>query len=136
MSEDAKVVVRPDTSNYVEARAASGAKTKVNGDTISTSLIGVTLEELYKVAAEALGTTQKELREKYEHLNPGMQRMNLGNRLRKVYNGMEKEKAGSGDRWAKSFFSGVQQEAKARLKAQEAERKEREKAAAAKKKAA
>lgn len=138
MSED-KTVVKPDVSEYQTARAASGAKTLNNGDTIATNLVGVTLEELYDLAAEALETDVKTLQngdgEKfkgYGHLNQGMQRMNLGNRLRGVYNAMEKEKEGSGDRWAKSFFSGVRQAAAARVKEMEAERKEREKERAAK----
>jgi hypothetical protein len=135
MSEEEKVVIKPDTSEYVESRAASGAKTKNNGDVVATGIAGATLDEIYELTAEALDTTDKELREKYGHLNQGMQRMNLGNRLRGVVGKMNKEKEGSGDKWFKSFSSGVQQAAKARFKEQEAARKEREKEAAAKAKA-
>jgi hypothetical protein len=38
--------------------------------------------ELYERAATLLGTTVEELRKKYGHLNPGLQAMNLRNRLR------------------------------------------------------
>lgn len=40
------------------------------------------LAELYSRAARLLGVPEPELRKKYGHLNPGLQRMNLGNRLR------------------------------------------------------
>ncbi len=40
------------------------------------------LEETYIVASEYLGVPTAELRAKYERLNPGQQRMNLGNRMR------------------------------------------------------
>lgn len=43
---------------------------------------GERLEELYKRAARLLGFLESDLREKYGHLNPGLQAMNLRNRLR------------------------------------------------------
>lgn len=39
-------------------------------------------EDMYKRAATLLGTTVEELKKKYGHLNPGLQQMNLRNRLR------------------------------------------------------
>ena len=117
------VVVKPDTSGYTNSRSASGAKTLHNGDPVAVGLAGATLEEAYSLAEEALETPVKDLKAKYGHLNDGMQRMNLGNRLRGVVNKMNKEKDGSGDKWAKSFFSGVQQAVKERAKAAEAEKK-------------
>ena len=41
-----------------------------------------TLDETYRRGAAAVGVPEKELREKYGHLNLGMQKMNLNNRLR------------------------------------------------------
>lgn len=40
------------------------------------------LEELYKRAGRLLNIVEADLREKYGHLNPGLQAMNLRNRLR------------------------------------------------------
>lgn len=40
------------------------------------------LEAVYKAAAKYLGTTVKDLKAKYGHLNPGQQRMNCGNKMR------------------------------------------------------
>ena len=40
------------------------------------------LESVYKAAARYLGTTVKDLKAKYGHLNPGQQRMNCGNKMR------------------------------------------------------
>jgi hypothetical protein len=41
-----------------------------------------TLDETYKIVAKSLDASKKWLREVYTHLNPGQQRMVLGNRLR------------------------------------------------------
>lgn len=40
------------------------------------------LDEMYDVAARHLGLKKEELKAKYGHLNPGQQRMLLGNRMR------------------------------------------------------
>lgn len=54
-----------------------------NGDPIAVMLRGVeTLEEMYETVAAKIGVAEDELKAKYGHLNTGMQRMNLGNRLR------------------------------------------------------
>ncbi len=68
-----------------KANKTAGGHTSVNnGDEVAKMLLGKDLEAVYKLAAETLGETQKDLKAKYEHLNPGMQRMNLGNRMRAV----------------------------------------------------
>jgi len=51
-------------------------------DEVADALSGLTLDEMYEHAARGLGSTVEELRSRYGHLNKGMQRMNLGNRLR------------------------------------------------------
>lgn len=60
-----------------------------NGDEVGRMLEGATLAEVYLKASHLLRVTEAELLVKYGHLNPGQQRMNLGNRmrgyLRKVY---------------------------------------------------
>lgn len=73
-----------DISGYEKVRNASGAMSYDNGDKVATTLRGKTLDEAYDIVAKKVGETAKSLRDKYKNLNAGMQRMNLGNRLRKV----------------------------------------------------
>ena len=62
--------------------SANGNATMDNGDQIAKKLRGMELDAVYAEAARILGETQTALRQKYGHLNVGMQRMNLGNRMR------------------------------------------------------
>jgi outer membrane biosynthesis protein TonB len=73
-----------DLSKYQKAKTAAGGSSFNNGDSVAEKLEGKTLEDVYGIVAKALKVEEKELRSKYKHLNPGMQRMTLGNRLRKV----------------------------------------------------
>ena len=107
MSDEEKTVVKPNTENYTSSKSASGKKTQHNNDVVAQALDGATLDEIIKPAAEALECTQKELRTKYEHLNPGMQRMNIGNRLRGVAGKMNKAEDGSGDKYISELFTAV-----------------------------
>ena len=71
------------------APARSTRKSKPRGerivnDHLSDLVSGMTLDELYKFAAERLELDVMILMTKYGHLNPGMQAMNLRNRLRRV----------------------------------------------------
>ena len=61
---------------------ATGNKSLDNGDTIAQMLRGADLETVYKIGAKELGVKIEELKLKYGHLNPGQQRMNVGNRIR------------------------------------------------------
>lgn len=60
----------------------SGNATMDNGDALAKKLRGAALEDVYAEAAKVLGESVSALQAKYKHLNPGMQRMNLGNRMR------------------------------------------------------
>lgn len=73
-----------DPSRYVrhEVKTESGRKAFDIGDKVADRLRGKTLDEAYDAAAKVLGESTKALRAKYEHLNPGQQRMCLGNRMR------------------------------------------------------
>ena len=73
-----------DISNYVQSKSASGHTSYDNGDATAEKLRGKTLDEVYATAAKTLKEDEKALRKQYGHLNFGMQRMSLGNRLRKV----------------------------------------------------
>lgn len=107
--DDGKTVIRPDTENYTKAKAASGASSMHNGDPVALALAGATLEEAFKLAAEVCDVTQKEMREKYAHLNQGQQRMNAGNRIRGVVNKLNKAEAGSGDKFITELASGIRE---------------------------
>ena len=69
-------------TRYVTTIAPSGRKSSSNGDIVAISLQMVELDDLYALAAELLGL---DLRARYEHLNAGQQRMNIGNRIRTAY---------------------------------------------------
>lgn len=67
---------------YVRAYSASGNHTLDCGDPVAERLRGKSLDEVLEIAAEVLGESVTALRTKYSHLNDGMIRMNLGNRMR------------------------------------------------------
>lgn len=69
-------------AEYEVNKGDDGRRLIDNGDDVAVQLRGMDLDDVYSTVAKALGCTEKELRERYQHLNPGMQRMNLGNRLR------------------------------------------------------
>lgn len=78
-------LVKPDLTRYVtsdEVKTASGRKAIDIDDSVAAELRGMDLDDAYRAASAATGETQKALKERYGHLNPGMQRMNLGNRIR------------------------------------------------------
>jgi hypothetical protein len=75
-----------DISGYEKVKNASGHTSYDNGDNVATMLRGKTLDDVYALAAKKLKEEEKALRSKYKDLNPGMQRMALGNRLRKSAN--------------------------------------------------
>ena len=78
-------VIRANLAAYVKTRdirTTSGRVSLDCGDGLAELLRGKTLDEVYRYAADFLGVTEESLRTKYSKLNAGMQRMNLGNRLR------------------------------------------------------
>ncbi len=52
------------------------------GDPVADLLRGLTMEEMFTVAAKYLGFYEEELVAKYAHLDNGRKRMTLGNRMR------------------------------------------------------
>jgi hypothetical protein len=58
-----------------------------NGDSVAQKMRTLTFDEIYKWAAQVLGQSERSLRERFAHLNAGMQRMNLGNMVRRFYKG-------------------------------------------------
>ena len=74
---------RLPTVASVAARQRTKTGIRDVGDEVATMLRDcATLDQVYKSASKYLGIKEKELREKYGHLNHGQQRMNLGNKMR------------------------------------------------------
>jgi len=69
---------RVDVSKYERTKKSMDC-----ADPVALSLRGSTLDDVYAIASEATGYPVDELRQKYAHLNLGMQRMNLGNLIRR-----------------------------------------------------
>lgn len=59
-----------------------------NGDGVASVLRDLALELVYKAVAKEVQESVESLRARYGHLNAGMQRMNLGNKLRAHYRAM------------------------------------------------
>lgn len=71
-----------DLDKYSKVKGSDGKATLDIGDDTAKVFRDMDINEQYSYASKVLGVTAKELRAKYQHLNPGMQRMNLGNRVR------------------------------------------------------
>ena len=81
-NEEKPSLISVDKEKYTKTKSASGKASLHNGDEVAVLMDGIELDKAYYAAAGFLGVTAKSLREKYGHLNQGMQRMNLGNRIR------------------------------------------------------
>lgn len=81
-----------DLSNYNKVKAPGGGVSYNNGDATAKKLEGKSLDDVYKIVARDTKQDEKELRKKYAHLNPGMQRMALGNMHRKGPRDAKKDK--------------------------------------------
>lgn len=71
-----------DLTHYVTVKSAGGNTSLDCGDDVAKQLRGKELDDVYKIVAKVTNEPEKDLRKRYEHLNPGQQRMNLGNRYR------------------------------------------------------
>lgn len=80
-----------DLSRYERVSTPSGNVSYDNGDKAAKALRGLTLDQTYRevaktvkddLEAKTIDDAVDILRKKYGKLNPGMQRMNLGNRYR------------------------------------------------------
>lgn len=65
-----------------EKKTAGGNISVDCGDKLAEKLRGASIDTVYLEASKILGEKEADLRSKYTHLNLGMQRMNLGNRMR------------------------------------------------------
>lgn len=67
-----------------DVKTSSGRVSVDNGDPVANALRGLPLPAVYRMVADKLEIPLPELEARYRHLNPGMQRMNLGNVYRKA----------------------------------------------------
>ena len=65
----------------VEYKARSGNRDC--DDSLAQQLRGADLDRVYVIGASMLEMSEQELRDKYSHLNKGMQRMSVGNLIRR-----------------------------------------------------
>ena len=94
-NDGASVISAAAKARYSPFAAKNGKKGIDNGDEVATKIRSVTLGDLYVLTAKAVKSLKKDagtidtvvdtLGEKYGKLNAGMQRMNLGNKLRALY---------------------------------------------------
>ena len=124
-----------DLSRYYvsDIKTPTGRRTIDCADDVASRLRGLPIEQVYAEAAAALETTVEALQATYSHLNVGMQRMNLGNRIRGAAAAKEqaaKKAEAKAAREAQAAERAAQKEAERAAKAEEKARKEQEKAEA------
>ena len=126
-----KVTVNADRTKYQASRSAAGKKSLNNGDPVAEVLDGLSLDAVHALGKKLL---KEDTAEKYQHLNDGMQRMNVGNRLRKfVKSGEEGEdNLGQLQDAAAPFHTKAEKERAATEKKKAAEKAAKEKEAKAK----
>jgi len=83
--EESRSIVKKSYKKHYHKVKVGGRTTQNCGDLVSEKLLGKTLEEVYDTVAETLEEDVDNLAARYEHLNPGQQRMVLGNKLRAFY---------------------------------------------------
>lgn len=72
----------PTYHKDTEHKTAGGHASVDCNDPTAEKLRGKDLDAVYAIAAKTLKEPEADLRKRYKHLNVGMQRMNLGNRIR------------------------------------------------------
>jgi len=85
--DDGNTRIKADLEKYDTVKAASGNRSYDTGDVVAKMLRGLDLDQVYKIAAKELKDagetiTIKAMKERYANLNPGHQRMCVGNRIR------------------------------------------------------
>ena len=88
-TEGTEPKVKINRDRYTATKTASGAKSLNNGDEVAAVLDGLHVDELFSIGKDVLG---EDFAEKYAKLNVGMQRMNMGNRLRAKVRSIDADK--------------------------------------------
>jgi len=74
----------PQYEAYKALTTAGTTKRSIDkGDEVALRLRPLALISVYATVSNATGTSIEDLMDRFRHLNPGMQRMNLGNMLRR-----------------------------------------------------
>lgn len=135
--KDGQTRLFPDLSKYVRVKTASGRVTMDNGDHVANLMRNATeLDDVYRIAETVLGAeATKAARLKYKKLNPGMQRMNMGNKMRTAMLEPERKKAEAEARAIRDAAKKVQADERAKAKAERDAAKKAKKEAATKLKA-
>jgi hypothetical protein len=75
----------PQYEAYAAKRADGTTKRSIDkGDNVAVLLRNLDLGDVYDTVSSATGTSVADLFHRFGHLNPGMQRMNLGNMMRRA----------------------------------------------------
>ena len=75
----------PQYEAYRAKRADGTTKRSIDkGDATAVALRTMDLLSVYAAVSNATGTSITDLKDRFGHLNPGMQRMNLGNMMRRA----------------------------------------------------
>ena len=122
-----------------DIKTPTGRRTIDCADEVAQALRGADIDAVYAQAAETLEIAEADLRSQYGHLNIGMQRMNLGNRIRGAAAAKAKAEAKAEAAAARAEAAAArkaQKEQEAAEKAEAARVKAEEKAAAKAAKAA
>lgn len=84
-------LVPADLAKYTlhESKTANGRRHLDIADDTADKLREKTLDQTYTYAAKVLDEPESDLRKRYKALNVGMQRMNLGNRVRAAFRAAE-----------------------------------------------
>lgn len=142
--EGKEPLVKVNRDRYQTTRTAAGSKSLHSGDEVALALDGLNVEDLFKIGDELLG---EDFRERYAKLNVGMQRMNMGNRIRAKVRSIDAENEKLVADGKKAGKSGIEQltkiatpfmkerDKRIEAEAKEKEAKKAEREAAAKKKA-
>jgi|GEM_PF-6685215 len=67
---------------YAPVKSVNGHSSHICGDDVSRMLVGKTVEEVAEIVEEYTGWSGAAMLAQYAHLNPGQQRMCIGNRFR------------------------------------------------------
>jgi hypothetical protein len=129
MDKDKEPLVAVKREEYTKARTASGSTSLHNGDHVAETLEGLNLEEVQGIADICF--PDNDFKKRYSRLNPGMQRMNIGNRLR-AFCRVDDRHPAKFDKAAKPFVKAATDRINEEVKAKAAAKAEREKAAKAK----
>lgn len=94
--DDGKVAIKVDKDKYVKTKSSSGKASLRRDEPVAEALAGLDMDAIYSVAGNLIpvAADEQSYLYRYSHLNVGMQRMNVGNRLRTWVNGEPEPKEG------------------------------------------